>query len=469
MGVRSFFKRAVKSVPVAGDVLGSLLGWDYPTPPSLDSVPRPERRPFDQATSDELTRRAADEYYGVLNREGPREIYAPVVGDPNFRRVAQMGDPGSVDVPDAGQARAVAAPGAYAPTAIRRQSPVVVTGFDPAQAKRTEIDRSAEEESAAGQRQLKGKLFERVEGKSTSAAAEQLGAGLSKIQKRLSSTAGSKRFAGGRSLKDLLDADAAAMGEANNQLAVLRAKEQQDAEGLLAGLLGTMREGDQRVFLKQADLDQQTGLFNTQATNEAGQRLADAQNAAKVAEYQTESGLNAQEAGMEAQRKKDEWTAKFDADKFNADWSNRFADKNADRTLTGRLADMENKVRVGLANMDARNKDNWFRTEKEMAVKFFNADMAFKADAENVKNFLEDRRIDDGAKAAFLGLMGQMLQLREQARQSDNQLDFNYWGKEIDQILKLYEIKQKAAEAQQGAYIGLVGAASKLVKPGGGG
>lgn len=427
-----------------GASLDDALG--FPSTPELGPPPAPT--PYDDTETRALKEKALNDYWAAVYRSGPQSVRANPVAMPYFRDVAQVETPEEVAAVDPGAPVLASPPPIYGRTTVARASAPQVAGAQVTRAGGTRIDSSGEDESRALQSGLADDLKGTLDGTKPSAArlaARRRGAS---IAKGVLSSGYSLRQNGARNqVADVLAAKAAAEIASAGTEAEAEARERQQAQETLAGLASTMRAGDQAVFLEQARLDQQTGLFNAEAENTAARQLASETNEAARQTYATESGLNEREAELEAQRKRDEFEARFDADKFNANWANNFKNAGADRQTQVALANVRNRIEVALANMDAKNRDNWFRTQAEQTVRQFNADQDLRAQTANVQAFLESRKVDDAAKASFLGLMAQLEQMRQLAISRQDAALLQRYQIETQNLLALYGIDNKKAGA----------------------
>lgn len=118
------------------------------------------------------------------------------------------------------------------------------------------IDQSQANQFRGGQGQLAGLLMQGAMGRGPSAAQAQLRSGLER------NNAAARSMAAGSSnpllaRKIASDAMTSANLETNNQMAALRASEQQQAQGALAGVLSNARQQDLGVAGQQASLEMQ--------------------------------------------------------------------------------------------------------------------------------------------------------------------------------------------------------------------
>ena len=223
----------------------------------------------------------------------------------------------------AGQAGPVSQVG---PTTVGKAIPMNAANVRPAaQMAAAQIDGSREGDARAGQARLAGSLEMAANGQGGPSAAEtMLGTALAKQTAAQMAMANSARGASaGRALRTAQINTGNAQTEAAGQVATLRAKEQMDARGQLAGALQGMRGTDVDVAQTQAQLNQ--GAATTNVGN---------QQQIQVAAMGNEQDANKTQFLTEADRLKEQARLDQERGMVNAGAINTSAEKGADRSTT---------------------------------------------------------------------------------------------------------------------------------------
>lgn len=257
--------------------------------------------------------------------------------------VARAGQIGPTALGTAGTAGPVAQVGS---TTVGSATPMNMANVrGPVHAGAAQVDGTRESGARSGQERLANSLEMAANGQGGPSAAEQmLNQSLGKqIAGQHAIAAGARGASAGRALRTAQINAGTAQSEAAGQLAVLRAKEQMDARGQLAGALQGQRSQDIDVAGQNAQFGQQAGLANAAAGNQIN-----------LAAMSNEQDANKFNAGSEAERLKLQATLDQQKGIVNAGATNDAAQAQAGRDTTVSMgnAGAVNQGKIAQAGLD---------------------------------------------------------------------------------------------------------------------
>lgn len=353
------------------------------------------------------------------------------IGDVADAAITQVGavDPVTgVRIADAGQATAAQSGGvdALGRTTVRAATPVGADGLS-----------ADQREFRAAQSALVGNLQSTVEGDQPSVAELQLQQGQEENARAQLAAAASARGEVNPALiaKATQDAIAASNLRTNQDAATLRAQEQAQARGELAGVLGQARETDVSVAAKDAELSTTVKLANLDADLKTALVQGDIDAQRQIEQQRTSLAIEQMNTMNQQQAELANLQARMDQAIAQGDLDMQAQIANQQTELERALAQSQGEVQTRIANME---KDKQLAIEQEnvdLAISLQQAQLEQEASITNLNSELEMQALND-----------QMTQFYEQLG-FDAQMAQAQAALDIQQMQNDFEVGMASAEA----------------------